>query len=435
MSEMRFYSTGGNVRDVSFKEAVFQGLAPDGGLYLPQNFPSLSPDLYMNSQELSFSELSIQLAASIFEAELTPDEVRVVCEDAFNFPTPFLHFPDNLSLLELFHGPSLSFKDYGARFMAALLRLWRQKEEIIVLCATSGDTGSAVGLAFHNIPGIRVFVLFPKGRVTPSQQKQLTGIGGNVKAVEIDGSFEACQSLVREALLDTELQKDGIVTIGNSINVARIFPQALYYFYAYSQLAKPHEEIIVSVPSGNFGHLVSGIFAKRMGLPIHRFLAATNINDEVPLFLQSGIFQPHEAYQTLAVSMDVGNPSNFPRLLELYGGSLEALREDILGFSVTDSQIKEAVLHMYERFGYLLDPHGATAYLALKEYLKITKRVRKGLFFATAHPSKFIESLASIISAPIHIPEQLQVLMNKKSHYINIKPSYKQLKELFFVKI
>jgi threonine synthase len=433
---MLFYSTAGSVKDISFQEAVLQGIAPDGGLYLPQTLPHFSLEQLKKVRGLSFLELSIELGKTLFENVFTPLQVKKICEEAFSFPLPFLTFPGKLHLLELFHGPSLSFKDFGTRFLASLLHMWRGvDEEMIVLAATSGDTGSAVGLAFYGLPGIRAYILFPKGRVTAIQKQQLTTIGHNIKAVEIDGSFEECQNLVQEALHDPELRHAGVVTTANSLNVARLFPQALYYFYAYSQLEEHGPEALFAVPCGNFGHLVSGMLAKKMGLPVLRFLAATNVNDEVPLFLHSGIFRAHEAYPTLAVSMDVGNPSNFPRLLELYGSSLEKLRRDMLGFSVTDAQIAEAIKQMYSTYGYLLDPHSATAYLALREYLVLEKREHAGIFFATAHPSKCQQSLSSIVTAPIHIPERLASTFAKPQHYLTLSPSYQSLKELFFVKI
>jgi threonine synthase len=432
---MLFYSTAGRVKNVSFQEAVLQGIAPDGGLYLPQTLPLFSSKRLKKIRGLSFLELSIDLGTTLFENVLTPEQVEKICEEALNLPIPFLTFPNQLHLLELFHGPSLSFKDFGTRFLASLLRMWKRAgEEILILTATSGDTGSAVGLAFCGLLGMRVYILFPKGRITPTQKQQLTAIGHNVKAIEVEGSFEACQNLVKEALLDADLQRVGRVTTANSVNIARLFPQALYYFYAYSQLAEHGPEAIFAVPSGNFGHLVSGMLAKQMGLPVHKFLGVTNINDEVPLFLRTGVFLPHEAYPTLAVSMDVGNPSNFPRLLKLYGDSLEKLRGDLIGISVTDDQIRESVKEVYAAHGYLLDPHSATAYHALHEYLKIEKGEHPGIFFATAHPSKFRESLSSIVSAPIHTPDRLQSLLDKPKHLITLPPSYDSLKEILFKK-
>ena len=433
---MRFYSTAGHVKGITFKEAVLQGLAPDGGLYLPESLPQFSAEQFKHKTDLSFPELSIELARVLFEGIFTAEEVTQLCEEAFNFPLPLVSFPEKIHALELFHGPTLSFKDVGCRFLGALLKKWsHEHEERVVLVATSGDTGSAVGMALKDIPGVRVFILYPKGRVTPSQEQQLTTIGRNVKAVQVDGSFEDCQNLLSQAVLDPELQKEANITTANSQNISRILSQALYYFYAYSQLPLETEEVVFSVPCGNFGHLVSGMLAKRMGLPVSRFLGATNANNEVTLFLHSGVFCPHEAYPTIAVSMDVGNPSNFPRLLELYEGSLQKLRADVLGVDFTDPQIQQGIQEMFATYGYLLDPHSATAYLALREYMKVEKRQHAGVFFATAHPAKFLESLTPLVSTPIHIPDRLQAALSKSKSFLSIPPSFEALKELFYVKI
>lgn len=428
---MRFYSTAGQFKGVTFQEAVLQGLAPDGGLYLPESLPHFSANQFKHKAGLSFPELSIELARVLFEGVFTAEEVTQLCEEAFNFPLPLVSFPEKMHLLELFHGPTLSFKDVGCRFLGALFRKWSHKhEERIVLVATSGDTGSAVGMALRGIPGVRVIILYPKGRITPSQEQQITTIGSNVKAVRVDGSFEECQNLLRQAILDPELQKEANITTANSQNIARILSQALYYFYAYSQLPLETEEAIFSVPCGNFGHLVSGMLAKRMGLPVSRFIGATNANNAVPLFLHSGVFRPHDAYPTLAVSMDVGNPSNFPRMLELYEGSLEELRRDILGVDFTDPQIQQGIQELFATYGYLLDPHSATAYLALREYMKLEKRQHTGVFFATAHPAKFLESLTPLVPASIHVPESLLAALYKPKSFFEIPPSFEALKEL-----
>lgn len=409
---MRFYSTEGKNKDVSFKEAVLQGFAPDGGLYLPHNLPQFTAEQLKKLRGLSFLELSIELGKELLKEELRPAELITICEEAFNFPLPFISFHEGLYLLELFHGPTLSFKDFGARFLAALLKNW--EKELIVLVATSGDTGSAVGQAFCGILGMKVFILYPKGKVTLLQEQQLTTIGHNVHALEIEGSFEDCQEMLKKAVMDSELNKKIKITTANSINIGRLLPQALYYFYAYCELEEQCPPIF-SIPCGNFGHLVSGMLAKRMGLPVQRFLGATNINDEVPLYLRSGVFRPHPAYPTVAVSMDVGNPSNFPRLIELYEHSIEKLRKDLLGISFTDEQIIEAIQEMLATHGYLLDPHSATAYLALREYLILEKRESPGIFFATAHPAKFQEKLKPYISAEIPLPSTLQTSFPKKT--------------------
>ena len=434
---MRFYSTAGHIKGVTFQEAVLQGLAPDGGLYLPESLPQFSLDQFKHKVGLSFPELSIELARVLFEGIFTAEEVTQLCEEAFNFPLPLVSFPEKMHVLELFHGPTLSFKDVGCRFLGALLRKWsHDHEERIVLVATSGDTGSAVGMALKGIPGVRVIILYPKGRITPSQEQQITTIGRNVKAVQVDGSFEDCQNLLRQAVLDPELQKEVNITTANSQNIARILSQALYFFYAYSQLPlETEEKVIFSVPCGNFGHLVSGMLAKRMGLPVSRFLGATNANNEVPLFLHSGVFRPHEAYPTIAVSMDVGNPSNFPRMLELYKGSLDKLRTDLIGVDFTDQQIQMTIQEMFATYGYLLDPHSSTAYLALQEYMKLDKHHHAGVFFGTAHPAKFLKNLTPLISTPIHVPERLSAALSKPRSFLEIPPSFEEFKDLFYIKI
>lgn len=422
---MIFYSTEGKCEKATLKEALFQGFAPDGGLFLPKNLPLFDIKKYRG---LSLVELSIEIAKNLFQKDLKSTLIERVVEEAFNFPTPFFSFSPQIYIQELFHGPTLSFKDFGARFLARLMYRLSSEKKVSVLVATSGDTGSAVGQAFLGLPGFRVFILYPKGYVTSSQEKQLTTIGGNVTALEVDGGFEDCQELVKRGCLDPALKKDQVVTTGNSINIGRLLAQALYYFYAYSQLPEEVKEVIFSVPCGNFGHLVSGILAQKMGLPVARFVAATNINDEVPLFLKSGFFQPHPAYHTIAVSMDVGNPSNFPRLLSLYEHSLEWMRSALWMVRFTDEEIREGVKEMFHQYGYLLDPHSATAFLALKQYEKIDKS-HAGIFFATAHPAKFQEAL-SFLKKDIEVPESLQKSLGKMRHVVPLSNSYEALREI-----
>lgn len=426
---MRFFSSEGRCEEASFQEAIFQGFASDGGVFVPKTLPVFSSRTLKKLRGLSLTELAIEAGKILFQDDLDPHLAETVIEEAFNFPAPFFSFSQGMSLLELFHGPTLSFKDFGARFLARLMyRLGTGNKKVTVLVATSGDTGSAVGNAFLGLPGFRVFILYPKGFVTPLQKQQLTTIGGNVTALEVEGGFEDCQSLLKRACLDPELKKRQLVTTGNSINIGRIFAQALYYFYAYSQLPEHGQKAIFSVPCGNFGHLVSGIFAERMGLPVARFIAATNINDEVPLFLKSGLFEPHPAYHTIAVSMDVGNPSNFPRLLALYEHSLEKMREAIWAIRFTDDEIREGIRKMLKEYGYLLDPHSATAYLALESYLK-KEPAYPGIFFATAHPAKFQEAL-QFIAPHIEMPAKLQKTLEKPQQAISLPNNYEALKDL-----
>lgn len=426
---MRFYSTEGRSEEATFREAIFRGYAPDGGVYVPKTLPTFSSKALRKLRGLSLTELGIEAGKTLFQEDLTPQLVEKVIEEAFNFPAPFFSFSKRLYLLELFHGPTLSFKDFGARFLARLMyRLGSPDKRVTVLVATSGDTGSAVGNAFLGLPGFRVFILYPKGCVTAFQKQQLTTLGGNITALEVEGGFEDCQSLLKQACLDPDLRKEQLVTTGNSINVGRIFAQALYYLYAYSQLPEHGPPALFSVPCGNFGHLVSGILAERMGLPVSRFIAATNINDEVPLFLKSGFFEPHPAYHTIAVSMDVGNPSNFPRLLALYDHSLEKMRQGMWALRFTDDEIREGVRKMFKEYGYVLDPHSATAYLALERYLK-TEPNGPGIFFATAHPAKFQETLQGIVPQ-VEIPEKLRKTLEKPQQVTILPNHYEAFKDL-----
>lgn len=416
---MFLYSTAGGEK-VALHEAILRGFAPGGGLYLPCSFPRLSKQEFAALKGLSFLELAIRVSTFLWGGELSSTTIEAICEQAFSFPLPFRSFSENRYLLELFHGPTLSFKDIGARFLAAYIE--HLNMEITVLVATSGDTGSAVGQAFRHVPGAQVVILFPKGRVTQLQRQQLTRIGGNVRAVEVEGTFEECQQLLKKACLDPDLQNKRRLTTGNSINIGRLFPQAFYFIYAASQV----EEAIFSVPSGNFGHLVSGLFAKRMGAPIARFLAATNINDEVPQFLKTGEYHPHTAYPTVAVSMDVGDPSNFPRLEALFNHSIQKMRQEIEGFSYTDKEIWAGILEFYEKEKTVLDPHTAVGYLALKRAQK--KEARPGIFLATAHPAKFQEKMPPHL--PLPVPEELQEALKLPSQAIPLKANYSAFKEL-----
>ncbi|MCC5832886.1 MAG: threonine synthase [Chlamydiales bacterium] len=413
---------GGKRRKVSLKEALFHGFASGGELYLPQDLPRFTSDQLDRFRSLSFAEIAFEIGKKLFP-EIKDLSSRI--QDAFDFPIPLISFSESLHSLELFHGPTHSFKDYGARMLARLVHALKDPdEELTVLVATSGDTGSAVGQAFYDLPGIRVFILYPKGNVTPSQEKQITTIGKNVKAIEVEGGFEACQQLLKEACLDPELAP---VTTGNSINIGRLLSHTFYYFYAWSRL-KNSGPVYISVPCGNFGHLVSGILAKRMGLPVARFIAATNINDVVPLFLRSGVFLPHPSYRTMAVSMDVGNPSNFPRLLELYQSSLEEMRRDLIGTSFTDQEVARGIIEVYESSGYLLDPHSAISYMGLKKFMEVEKDQIPGIFFCTAHPAKFREFLEPLINQMIPLPETLQI--SKPKEAIISPPKYEIFKQI-----
>ncbi len=428
---MRFYSTSQEGRGIALKEALERGFAPDGGLYLPAELPFFSQEDLLALKKLSFPDMSCVIAKRLLSTELSEEEITSLVAAAFDFPVPVISFPESLYGLELFHGPSLSFKDFGARFMAQLVhKLWKSDKPLGILVATTGDTGSAVGMAFKGIPHTHVFILFPKGRVTPSQEMQLTTIGGNVTAIEVEGTFDACQQLLKQAVLDPALRQACVLTTGNSINIARLLPQTFYFFYAYCQMKEFPSPFFVSVPCGNFGHLASAVLAKRMGVPIARLIAGTNINEEVPLFLKSGVFQPHASLQTLAVSMDVGNPSNFSRLTALYHHSLSAMRREIIGASFTDEEICAGMRRLYQDTGYSADPHSIISYLALNDYLKMEGKRHPGLFLVTAHPAKFLETVQPLIPQPIPVPERLQVALSRQKQAVHLSNSYSELKSL-----
>ena len=434
---MHFFPTSRYGSSVTFSEALFRGFAPDGSLYVPVSLPYFSLEEILSFSELSFTEISFLLAKSLFKNEIPEEILLSSVHEAFNFPVNLVNLStdSSLQILELFHGPTLSFKDFGARFMAQVIKsLWKGPKKLIVLVATTGDTGSAVGNAFHEVPWVDVYILFPKGQVTPFQEKQLTTIDGNVQALEIEGSFDDCQCLLRTAITDAKLRKVLEMTTGNSINIGRLLPQSFYFFYAYCRL-KEKKPLIVSVPSGNFGHLVSCILAKKMGLPIERFLAATNINNEVPLFLKSGIYHPHESLHTIAVSMDVGNPSNFSRLSMLYHDNLAAMRKDLVGMSYTDDEIRKGIQEVYEKARYIIDPHGAVSYCALRDYFKQQIQPNQGLVLATAHPSKFIDAVQPIIPERIEIPKRLQNAIQKEGKAISLSKDYTEFKKFLLQRV
>lgn len=426
---MRFHCTSNTFQAVPLFEAVTTGFAPDGSLYLPTQLPFLTPDEIRSFRGCSLEAVCFFLMKRLLSEDFSEEEIFLLVQESFTFPTPLIAFPEEMYGLELFHGPTLSFKDFGARFFACLIkRLWKEEKPLHILVATTGDTGSAIGAAFHGIPHAHVTILFPKGKVTPSQEKQLTTLGSTVTALEINGTFDACQMLLKQALLDPTLRKELALTTGNSINVARLLPQTLYFFYAYSCM-KTSAPLIASVPCGNFGHLVSAILAKRMGLPIARFVAATNINDEVPLFLKSGVFSPHASWPSIAVSMDVGNPSNFPRLLSLYQGSLELIRNDMVGMSFSDDEIRQGIQELYRQTRYILDPHASVSYLALRRYLSGERNGHQGLFLLTAHPAKFPENIEPLIGKPIAIPARLETALKGKKEAISLSDDYLEFKE------
>jgi threonine synthase len=426
---MRFVSTNQKAPPATLAEAVLAGLAPDGGLYVPENIPRLSADFFSRLPDLNPAQIAGEVLTPYLE--LPREEVEALAADAFNFEFPLVSVEQDIQALELFHGPTLSFKDFGGRFMARLFSKLRSPEapQVTVLAATSGDTGTAIAHGFHHRPGFRVVILYPSGMVSEVQEKQLTTLAGNVSALEIDGTFDDCQRLVKTAFLDRALAGLGVsLTSANSISIARLLPQMIYYFTSAGALLRSGKPIIVSVPSGNFGNLTAGLIAKAMGLPITRFVASTNRNDIVPRYLDSGVFSPRASVQTVSNSMDVGNPSNFARMQWLYKNSVDMQRIDIAGYAFSDEQTTETIAEILRQTGYLLDPHGAVAYLGLKEELKRLPG-STGIFLETAHPAKFIDTVEAAINTAVPLPESLAQTMAKTKRALKMENSYDSLRE------
>ena len=428
---MQYYSTNGKAPLATLEEAVVRGLAPDKGLYMPQEIRPLPQEFYDNIENMSFQEMSYQVAHNFFGDDVDAESLREIVFDTLAFETPIVKVEDNIYSLELFHGPTLAFKDVGARFMARLLRYFIKregKEQVNVLVATSGDTGSAVANGFLGVDGIHVYVLYPKGKVSKIQESQFTTLGKNITAIEVDGVFDDCQALVKSAFMDEELQGHMNLTSANSINVARFLPQAFYYFNAYAQAKKlgKADNLTICVPSGNFGNITAGLFAQRMGLPIMNFIAANNANDIFYNYLLSGIYSPKASIQTIANAMDVGDPSNFARILDLYKSSHAEICNHISGATYSDDEIAATMKKCYEQTGYVLDPHGACGYQALKDNLK---EGETGVFLETAHPAKFKEKVDAILSTDIEIPTRLADFMKGKKQSLEMAADFSAFKQ------
>lgn len=429
---MQYYSTNGQSPKVGLQEAVVHGLASDRGLFMPEIIPTIPNAFFKNISEMTLQEIAYVVANTLFGQDVESETLKNIVYDTLNFDIPLVHVDENRYSLELFHGPTLAFKDVGARFMARLLGYFNQKDGkdvVNVLVATSGDTGSAVANGFLNVPGVKVYVLYPKGKVSKIQEAQFTTLGANITAIEVNGTFDDCQALVKSAFMDKELNEKMQLTSANSINVARFLPQMFYYFYAYAQLAKmgkPLDKIVVSVPSGNFGNITAGLIGKRMGLPISRFIAANNRNDIVYQYLNTGVYSPRPSIATIANAMDVGDPSNFARILDLYQNSHSKISSEISGFTYTDEQIAETLADTYKKTGYLLDPHGAVGYRSLLEGLKPDEI---GVFLETAHPAKFKETVELIINAKVSIPAKLAAFMKGTKSTIKMTASFNAFKK------
>ena len=427
---MKYYSTNKKVSGVSLQDAVVKGLAEDKGLFMPNEIKKLPQSFFNTIETLSFQEMADVVADAFFGEDVEAEALKKIVYETLNFDVPLVHVNDNIYSLELYHGPTLAFKDVGGRFMSRLLGYFIQKQndtKVNVLVATSGDTGSAVANGFLGVEGIHVYVLYPKGLVSPIQECQFTTLGQNITALEVDGTFDDCQALVKSAFMDGELNAKLKLTSANSINVARFLPQSFYYFYAYAQLKKlgKTDNLVMCVPSGNFGNITAGLFAKKMGLPVKRFIAANNRNDIFLQYLQTGEYKPRPSISTIANAMDVGDPSNFARVLDLYNASHKAISAEISGVSYTDEQISETLKNCYFETEYLLDPHGAVGYRALQEGLNT---IETGVFLETAHPAKFLETVEKIIGEKVVIPQKLQEFMKGEKKNISLSKDFETFK-------
>ena len=430
---MRFYSTNNKVISVGFKEALFHGLAPDGGLYMPATIPQLGIDFFKS--DFSYPELAVGMIYPFTEGDLTHAQLTDICELAFNFPMQIKELNKTDSILELFHGPTLAFKDFAARFMAQTMSYFLENngDRLKILVATSGDTGSAVANGFFNVDGIDVIILYPSNRVSAIQEKQITTLGGNITALEIDGSFDDCQRLVKASFQDIDLRSSLSLSSANSINIARLLPQSVYYAWAWKHCSK-YKPIIFSIPSGNFGNLTGGLFANRMGVPVEKFIASTNANDTFPHFLSSGIIQHQDAVQTISNAMDVGVPSNLDRIIDLFHDNIRQVKMDIASWSFPDEETKESIKSIQDEFGYLIDPHTSVGVLGLKKYREKTNSISTGVVLSTAHPGKFADVIEPITGFKTSLPDSLQITIKKEKKSIKMSKKFSDLKEYLLAK-
>lgn len=427
---MRYYSTKGQSSSVSLHEAVVKGLASDRGLFMPERIKTLPEDFFDNIGKMSFQEIAYTVADAFFGEDVEKEALKNIVYDTLSFDCPVVRVTDNIYSLELFHGPTLAFKDVGARFMARLLGYFiknERKETVNVLVATSGDTGSAVANGFLGVEGIHVYVLYPAGKVSKIQECQFTTLGQNITAVEVDGTFDDCQALVKNAFMDEELNGHMKLTSANSINVARFLPQAFYYFNAYARMKERNmaDNLVVCVPSGNFGNITAALFGHKMGLPIKRFIAANNANDIFFKYLQTGSYEPKPSVQTIANAMDVGNPSNFARIIDLYKNRHDVISSHISGASFSDDEIREAMRQCFDDNKYILDPHGACGYMALKNGLNAGET---GIFCETAHPAKFKDTVEKAVGCMVEIPERLAGFMKGTKQSVRLDKDFKPFK-------
>ena len=424
---MKLYSTNNKENIVDLKTAVLNGLAEDEGLFMPTKIPKMKKEFFENIEKLSFQEIAFEAAKQLLSKDISAKKLKQIIDEAINFDAPLVKLEENIYCLELFHGPTLAFKDFGARFMSRLISYFNKKETLI-LVATSGDTGSAVAHGVYNVPRIKVVLLYPSAKISQIQEQQLTTMGGNIQALEIKGNFDDCQTLVKQAITDSDLNKTLNLSSANSINIARLIPQSFYYLYAYAQIKKINKKpLAICVPSGNFGNLTAGIIAKKMGLPIKKFIAATNANDPFPIFLQTGHFKPKDSVKTLSNAMDVGNPSNFVRILELYKFNLENIRKEIESKSYNDEETLGTMREVYQNTDYILDPHGAIGYMGIKEFVKNHNKYC-GIFLETADPSKFTNIVNKAIEVNPPMPKRLEKCLDKEKESIVLSNQFSDLK-------
>jgi len=425
---MNYYSLNKKAPNTNFATAVIKGLAPDRGLYFPEAITPLPASFFDNIDNKSYSEIAFEAIKQFVAPEIPEAILKTIVEETLSFDFPVVKLNDHISTLELFHGPTMAFKDVGARFMARCLGYFNQNNtnEVTVLVATSGDTGGAVANGFLGVKGVNVVILYPSGKVSDIQEKQLTTLGQNIQALEVDGVFDDCQDMVKRAFLDESITSKMQLTSANSINVARWMPQLFYFMFAYKQLHNHYDDIVFSIPSGNFGNICAGMMAQQLGLPIKHFIASNNANNVVTEFLKTKHYNPKPSIATISNAMDVGNPSNFIRIQEIYNNDFEQLKANLSSYSYTDEETKEALLEIYEQFNYVADPHGAVGYLGCKDYLKTNENAHC-VFLETAHPTKFLDVVEDVIDTKLELPPQIEAVMDHKKVATQIA-TYEELK-------
>ncbi|MFA5849877.1 MAG: threonine synthase [Bacteroidales bacterium] len=424
---MQLYSTNNRNNIVSFSDAVVKGIADDGGLFLPVSIPTLPQSFFKDIESLSFQDIAYIISKELLKDEISDNDLKNIISGSLDFPVPLVKLGEGLHILELFHGPTLAFKDFGARFMAAMLS-HITRDSTVILVATSGDTGSAVANGFYGIEGIQVVLLYPSGKVSHIQEQQLTTLDKNVTALEINGTFDDCQRLVKQAFADDEIKSALKLSSANSINIARLLPQSFYYHYAYAQLKDKSKPVIFSVPSGNLGNLTGGLLAKEMGLPVHKFIAAVNANDILPQYLSSGKFVSKPSVQTISNAMDVGNPSNFARIVSMYDNSRERIDDVVFSRSYSDSQTEASIKELFAEYNYVADPHGAVGYAALKDFLREFPGNYNSIILETAHPAKFSDTVEKIIGKEVNMPDRLAQCLKKDKRSIKISSYFEDFK-------